>query len=93
MSTDVDISKVLDAVAGKPPGPTVDVFGATVEFLSWSDEFCVLRGVVPAGAVVPLHRHADGEDFFVLSGTQQVLVQEEGGLVRVPGNVWHACHH
>jgi len=62
-----------------------------------------LRGVVPAGAVVPLHRHADGEDFFILSGTQQVLVQEEGGLVwrdahagdyvRVPGNVWHAHRH
>ena len=45
-------------------------------------------------------RHAAGEDFFILSGTQQVLVQEAGGLVwrdahagdyvRVPGNVWHA---
>ena len=47
------------------------------------DEFCVMRGVVPPGTVVPLHRHADAEDFFILSGTQQVLIQEGDGLMSV----------
>lgn len=100
MATDYDISQVLRELAGIPPGPTLDVFGATVEFVSRSDEFCVMRGVVPPGGVVPLHRHADAEDFFILSGTQQVLMQDENGLVwrdayagdyvRIPGNVPHA---
>jgi hypothetical protein len=53
-----------------PAGPTLDVFGATVEFVSRSEEFCVICGVVPPGTVVPLHRHADAEDFFILSGAQ-----------------------
>jgi gentisate 1,2-dioxygenase len=64
------------------------------------DEFCVMRGVVPPGTVVPLHRHVDAEDFFILSGTQQVLIQEGDGLmwrdaragdyVRISGNALHA---
>jgi mannose-6-phosphate isomerase-like protein (cupin superfamily) len=95
-----DISRVFHDLADVSPNATLDVFGATVEFVSWSDDYCVMRGVVPAGAVVPLHRHADAEDFFILSGTQQVLIQEESGLVwrdahvgdyvGVPGNVLHA---
>jgi quercetin dioxygenase-like cupin family protein len=100
VATDSGISEVLRELAGIPPGPTLDVFGATVEFVSRSDEFCVMRGVVPPGTVVPLHRHADAEDFFILSGTQQVLIQEGDGLmwrdaragdyVRIPGNALHA---
>ena len=95
-----NISAIVPRVADTPPSKTLDVFGATVEFVSWSDEFCVMRGVVPPGGVVPLHRHADAEDFFILSGQQQVLVSEGSGLVwrtasagdylRVPGNVMHA---
>jgi hypothetical protein len=57
-----DISEVLYELAKSPPRPTLDVFGATVEFVSWSDEFCVMRGVVPPGGVVPLHRHPDPLD-------------------------------
>jgi quercetin dioxygenase-like cupin family protein len=100
VATDSDISEVLRELAGTPPGPTLDVFGATVEFVSRSDEFCVMRGVVPPGAVVPLHRHADAEDFFILSGMQRVLIQEADGLVwrdaragdyvHIAGNVLHA---
>lgn len=93
-------SALLSQVARSSAGPALDVFGATVEFLSRTDEFCVMRGVVPPGAVVPLHRHADAEDFFILSGQQQVLVSvgnqlawrdaSAGDYVRIPGNVMHA---
>ena len=63
-------------------GVVVDVIGPTVEFLvSPSDEssdFCVLKGIVPAGVFVPMHRHADTESFVVLSGTIECLkVAEE----------------
>ena len=64
-------SKVYYRLAETPPGQTLDVLGATIE-LSWSDDFCVMRGVIPAGGIVPLHRHGDAEDFLVLSGAQQV---------------------
>ena len=87
-------------LADQTPGQTFDVFGPTVEFLTWSDEFCVMRGVVPPGVTVPLHRHVDAEDFYIISGTQQVLVTGENGLewhdaragdyVRIPGHVPHA---
>jgi len=95
-----EFSAVFHELAAAPPSQSFDVFGGIVEFLSWSSEFCVLRGTVPPGSVVPLHRHPDAEDFFILSGTQQVLVQSEGGLewrdadaggyIRVPGDVPHA---
>jgi len=39
-----------------------------------------MRGVVPPGVAVPLHSLNDAEDFFILSGTQQVLTQSEQGL-------------
>src|SRR5690242_14601753 len=95
-----EFSTVFHRLAETPPGRSFDVFGGIVEFLSWSDEFCVLRGTVPPGSVVPLHSHPDAEDFFILSGTQQVLVGGEDGLqwrdaqagdyIRVPGDAPHA---
>jgi quercetin dioxygenase-like cupin family protein len=100
--TQADLSSgaLFPRLADTPPTQTLDVFGATVEFLSWTDEFCVMRGVVPPGGVVPLHSHDDAEDFFILSGQQQVLVSEgndlvwrtaaAGDYVRVPGNAVHA---
>ena len=98
--SDLNNSAVLSRVASTPPGQTLDVFGGTVEFLSWADEFCVMRAVVPPGGVVALHRHPDAEDFYVLSGQHEVLVSEEDGLVwrtasagdyaRIPGDVLHA---
>jgi quercetin dioxygenase-like cupin family protein len=97
---DSDIGEIHRELTGVSPRPTLDVFGATIEFVSRSDEFCVLRGVVPPGIVVPLHQHADAEDFYILSGIQQVLIQDRDGLVwrdaragdyvRIPGNVLHA---
>jgi oxalate decarboxylase/phosphoglucose isomerase-like protein (cupin superfamily) len=56
--------------------------------------------VLPPGVTVPLHSHDDAEDFFVLVGTQQVLIQGAHGLrwadahagdyVHVPGGTLHA---
>ena len=97
-------SEVFTRIADAPGEGALDVFGPTVEFLSWSEDplgsFCVLRGVVPPGVTVPLHSHDDVEDFFIVAGTQQVLVDGPGGLqwrdahagdyVRVPGGVPHA---
>jgi quercetin dioxygenase-like cupin family protein len=95
-----EFSAIFHGLADAPPSQSFDVYGGIVEFLSWSDEFCVLRGTVPPGVVVPLHQHPDAEDFLILSGAQQVLVQSDGGLewrearagdyVRVPGNAPHA---
>jgi mannose-6-phosphate isomerase-like protein (cupin superfamily) len=103
MPSNNDNSKVFSRLADHTSGQTLDVFGPTVEFLTWSGDFCVLRGVVPPGVTVPLHRHADAEDFFIISGTQQVLVQGENGLewrdahagdyVRIPGHIPHALRN
>jgi quercetin dioxygenase-like cupin family protein len=103
MSTQHGASKVFQRLAEQTSGPVLDVFGPTVEFLTQSDEFCVLRGVVPPGVTVPLHRHADIEDFFIISGTQQVLVHGKTGLewqnahagdyVCIEGDVPHAIRN
>jgi quercetin dioxygenase-like cupin family protein len=51
------------------------------EFLNLGEEtYCVIRGTIPAGGIVPLHRHDDPESFFVLSGEGQVLAQTESGM-------------
>jgi quercetin dioxygenase-like cupin family protein len=85
-------------------GLTLDVFGPTVEFLTspkeTQDDFCVLKGIVPPGVVVPLHSHPDTEDFIVISGEMQCLKQDAksyewivakvGDYVHVPGGARHA---
>lgn len=58
-------------------GLCVDLFGPTVEFLTsphgMHNDFCVLKCVIPPGSSIPLHRHPDTEDFFVLFGQAQAL--------------------
>lgn len=102
MFADNDRSAILTALAVTPPGPTLDCFGGLVEIVSKSAEFWVLRGIVPPGSAVPLHRHPDAEDFLILSGTQQVLVADgdrdglvwrdahAGDYIRVPGDAFHS---
>lgn len=64
-------------------GEVLDVLGPTVEFLNVSQEpyeqFCLMRGVVPPGVTVPLHSHDDVEAFYIVSGSQEVLVPGEHG--------------
>ena len=81
-----------------------DHFGPTIEYLtSLEDEhtdLCMLRGTVPPGVSVPLHAHADIEDFLILSGSMEGLryngrgytwvVAQTGDYVHVPGSARHA---
>jgi quercetin dioxygenase-like cupin family protein len=104
MQSDQNRAKVLRGVVAGTPYAAMDVFGPTVEFISGPDDpgadFCVMRGVLPPGVVVPLHSHDDDEDFLILAGTQQVLVEDAHGLqwrdmhagdyVHIPGGIVHA---
>ncbi|WP_313865567.1 cupin domain-containing protein [Mycobacterium sp.] len=96
-----NMGAVLRCLAGGTGAPASDVLGTIVEFVTQEDEqVCVIRGIVPPGITVPLHSHADFEDFFILAGSHQVLVEGEHGLqwhdaragdyIRVPGDVPHA---
>jgi quercetin dioxygenase-like cupin family protein len=101
---DQQISNVIRRIAEPTPSHTFDVFGPVVEFLrSPADtdaDVCVMWGVIPPGVTVPLHSHDDAEDFFIISGTQQVLTQGAHGLqwrdaqagdyVQVAGGMLHA---
>lgn len=60
------------------------------------DEYCVLTAEMPAGAIVPLHSHADRESFYILSGEMNFYdgaswrIVKQGELVDVLSNVKHA---
>lgn len=83
----------------------LDVFGAIVEFMTPEDnaEFCVMRVVMPPGVTVPLHSHKDFGDFYILAGSYQVLIENDGDMkwrdahagdyIRVPGDVPHALRN
>ena len=95
---------VSRSIAENAPGPSLDVMGPTIEFVSRPGEghgdFAVIRGVLPPGVTVPLHSHEDAEDFLILAGTQEVLAEGPEGLhwveahagdyVRIPGGTLHA---
>ena len=97
-------SEIIRGVGQGTNKPVLNVLGPTVEFLTPPGDgpngVCVMRGVLPPGVTVPLHSHEDAEDFYVLAGSQQVLVHENNGFewrdanagdyVRVPGRVLHA---
>jgi quercetin dioxygenase-like cupin family protein len=104
MQSDQNRAKVLRGVVAGTPYTAMDVFGPTVEFISGPDDpgadFCVMRGVLSPGVVVPLHSHDDDEDFLILAGTQRVLIEDADGLqwrdlhagdyVHIPGGIVHA---
>jgi quercetin dioxygenase-like cupin family protein len=83
---------------------TIDFLGPTIEFLTSPEdeqnEFCVQKAIIAPGGFVPLHSHADIEDFVVLSGELQVLrrnaqgdewiTAKAGDYIHVPGGVPHA---
>jgi quercetin dioxygenase-like cupin family protein len=102
-----DLLRIDDALirmGDAPGGDSLDVLGTTVEFLSWAQNpaanFCIIRRIVPPGVTIPLHTYDDPEDIFVVSGTQEVLVDGPGGLrwrhartgdfVRIPRAIPHA---
>ena len=69
----------------------LDVLGPRIQFLtalsSADDDFCLFRGTVPAGVVVPLHSHSERETFYVLEGETQGL-WEDRWITLVPGDVF-----
>jgi quercetin dioxygenase-like cupin family protein len=85
-------------------GLAVEIFGPMVEYLTSPDDehndFCVLKGTIPPGASVPLHSHADTEDFLIISGAVEGLRHDTqgytwigakaGDYMHVPGNTQHA---
>jgi quercetin dioxygenase-like cupin family protein len=91
---------------GKNPttSEVTEFFGPTVEFLTSPEDehsdFCVLKGTIPPGMSVPLHAHADTEDFVVISGSVEALQHDAhgyawvtahtGDFIHVPRNARHA---
>ena len=73
-----------------------------IELLSSPNEkdYCVMKGALQPGADLPLHSHGDDEDFYMLSGEAEALVETTNGLewkivqagdfVHIPGNMKHA---
>jgi len=86
----------MRTVINPTPDVRVDLFGPMVEFLTppqaANNEFCVLRGVIPAGCSVPLHSHPDPEDFFIISGKVQALRQGQGGYEWIAGKAGDYVH-
>lgn len=84
--------------AGK--GEWLDLFGPQVQLVTaLSDEndgYCLLRGTLPAGVVVPLHSHADRETFYILEGDLQGFRRDrwmtlaDGDILDILGGVKHA---
>jgi quercetin dioxygenase-like cupin family protein len=80
---------------------TLDVFGVVVEFMTpkEQEQACVMRASMPPGVTVPLHSHNDFEDFYILAGTYEVLIDGEwraahaGDYVSVPGDAPHAVRN
>jgi quercetin dioxygenase-like cupin family protein len=77
----------------------LDVLGPRIRFLTAlsddDDQYCLMRGTVPAGVVVPLHSHAERETFYVLAGEIEGLQENRwitlgvGDAFDVPGGLKH----
>jgi quercetin dioxygenase-like cupin family protein len=94
----------MSLVKNPSTGKVLELLGPTVEFLTSPDDpqndFCVIRGTVPPGVSVPLHSHADTEDFLVISGELEGLRQDSQDhtwikmkatdYIHVPSNARHA---
>jgi quercetin dioxygenase-like cupin family protein len=88
--------KLMELEKNPTTGQVVDLFGPTVEFLtSPQDEhndFCVLKGTIPPGGFVPLHTHADTEDFLILSGSMEGLRRDPQGYKWISANAGDYIH-
>lgn len=81
-------------------GEIFDLLGPTIQFVTpLSDDdagFCLLRGTIPPGVVVPIHSHQDHETFYILEGQLEALKDSSwqtygvGGVFDVPGGTKHA---
>ena len=81
-------------------GPTIEIVG---ELGAGDDDLCLIRCVMPAGTVVPLHSHRDRESLLVTEGSLEILqtpgvawgwaTVDTGGFVDIPGDVPHALRN
>lgn len=82
------------------PNEPLDLFGHQIQHLTALSDadggYCLIRSNFPAGAVVPIHSHADRETFYVLAGEPQALWEDHWStlaaddVLDVPGGVKHA---
>jgi quercetin dioxygenase-like cupin family protein len=82
----------------------LDELGPSIQFLlapQPNDEApCVIKGIIPPGVSVPIHRHQAIECFYVLSGNVEVLSEKDGkchwiaagpgDFIEVPSGAKHA---
>jgi len=91
----------LGTSTGNPDiGEMLDVLGPRLQHLTalshGDEEYCLIRSLVPAGVVVPIHSHADRETFYIIHGELQGLRSDrwvslvDGDVFDVPGDVRHA---
>jgi quercetin dioxygenase-like cupin family protein len=82
-------------------GIPVNLGVAALELLTTpEDSYWVMRASLQPGEAVPLHSHADREDFYLISGEAEALVETSHGLewqtiqagdfIHIPGNMKHA---
>ena len=79
--------------------PIVDVYGPYIQFLTSlgkrESELCFLKGVIPPGASIPLHSHAEDERFYIVSGEVELYLESEwqtakaGDFLEILGGVKH----
>jgi quercetin dioxygenase-like cupin family protein len=81
----------------------LDLLGPTIQHLTplsdENDAYCVLKGTIAPGVVVPIHSHADRETFYILAGHLQALKDDSwdtfraGDVFDVPGGMKHALRN
>jgi quercetin dioxygenase-like cupin family protein len=83
-------------------GIPVHLGHATIQLLTLprEDSYWVMKASLHPGESVPLHSHSDAEDFYLLSGEAEALVQAKHGLewqtikmgdfIHIPGDMKHA---
>jgi quercetin dioxygenase-like cupin family protein len=95
MSTRVHSNAAPYVVAGDNL-ETFDVLGPTIEFLmapaEKGDSYCIMRGTIAPGVIIPLHSHEDFETFVIVSGELEGVAQSTDGFKWIgmaPGDVFH----
>jgi quercetin dioxygenase-like cupin family protein len=98
---------VLERIVPASEQPMFTVVGTLLQFVSTPEQnranLSVMRGGIPARAIVPLHSHASPEIFYIMEGKLDVFQDEGessgwktatvGDVVTVAGGVKHALRN
>jgi quercetin dioxygenase-like cupin family protein len=87
-----------------PSTEMLDIFvGPILQYLTpltdQDAEYCLVKTLVPSGATVPIHSHADRETFFILSGELDGMTDgrwntfRAGDVFEVAGGAKHAIRN